>query len=97
MQQPFGYPSATLSARLKASQTWSEEDIDYLSKLEKIVDVGAIVQTLQFRCICDCQMHEYSDVKLGFVRWFKAKVEHMTNNIYNVIEAETNVFRVNLP
>ena len=77
--------------------TWSEEDIDYLSKIEKIVDVGSIVQTLKFRCICDCQMHDDSDVKLAFVRWFKAKVEHMSNDIYNVVESEAKVFRVNLP
>ena len=77
--------------------TWSEEDIDYLSKLEKIVDVGSIVQTLKFRCICDCQMYDDSDVKLAFVRWFKAKLEHMSNDIYNVVESEAKVFQVNLP
>ncbi|MEG4496999.1 hypothetical protein QUB05_07310 [Microcoleus sp. F10-C6] len=78
-------------------QTWSEEDIDYLSKLEKIVDVESIVQTLKFRCICDCQMYDDSDVKLAFVRWFKTKVEHISNDIYHVVESEAKVFRVNLP
>ena len=42
-------------------------------------------------------MYDDSDVKLAFVRWFKAKVEHMSNDIYNVVEAEAKVFRVNLP
>lgn len=77
-------------------QTWSEEDIDYLSRVEKIVDVDAIVQTLKSRCICDCQMYDDSDVKLAFVRWFQAKIEHMSNDIYNVVEANDKVFQLNL-
>ena len=83
--------------RYEKRQTWSEEDIDYLLLIEKMVNVDAIVETLKFRCICDCQMDNDSDVKLAFVRWFKAKVEHMTNDIYNVVEAEVKVFRINLP
>jgi hypothetical protein len=85
------------SATFRAPQTWSEEDIDYLLIIEKIVDVDAIVETLKFRCICDCQMDNDSDVKLAFVRWFEAKVEYMSNDIYNVIEADDNVFQLNLP
>ncbi|MEG4084574.1 hypothetical protein [Microcoleus sp. POL10_C6] len=77
-------------------QTWSEEDFDYLSKVEKIFDVDAIVQTLKYRCICDCQMYDDSDVKLAFVRWFQAKIEHMSNDIYNVVEADDKVFQLNL-
>jgi len=77
-------------------QTWSEEDFDYLSKVEKIFDVDAIVQTLKSRCICDCQMYDDSDVKLAFVRWFQAKIEHMSNDIYNVVEADYKVFQLNL-
>ncbi|MEG4533022.1 hypothetical protein [Microcoleus sp. D2_18a_D3] len=83
--------------RYEKQQTWLEEDIYYLSKIEKILDVEAIVQTLKLRCICDCQMDHDSDVKLAFVRWFKAKIDHMSNDIYNVIEAEAKVFRINLP
>ena len=83
--------------RYEKRQTWSEEDMDYLLITEKIFDVDAIVETLKFRCICDCQMYDDSDVKLAFVRWFKAKIEHMSNDIYNVVEAEAKVFQINLP
>ncbi|MEG4084881.1 hypothetical protein [Microcoleus sp. POL10_C6] len=85
------------SATFRTPQTWSEEDIYYLSKVEKILDVDAIVETLKSRCICDCQMYDDSDVKLAFVRWFQAKIEYMSNDIYNVVEADDNVFQLNLP
>ncbi|MEG5063151.1 hypothetical protein QUB33_05955 [Microcoleus sp. B3-A4] len=77
-------------------QTWSEKDIDYLSRIEKILDVDAIVQTLKSRCICDCQMYHDSDVKLAFVRWFQSRIEHMSNDIYNVVDADDKVFQLNL-
>ena len=82
--------------RYDQQQTWSEEDVNYLSKLEKIMDVDAIVEKLQSRCICDCQMYHVSDVKLAFVRWSKAKIENMTNDIYNVVDRDY-AFQDNLP
>jgi hypothetical protein len=83
--------------RYEKQQTWLEDDINYLSKLEKIIDVEAMIETLKSRCICDCQMYDDYDVKLAFVRWFKAKVEHMSNDIYNLVESESTVFQINLP
>lgn len=83
--------------RYEKQQTWSEEDVYYLSKLEKIIDIDPIVETLQSRCICDCEMYDNSDVKLAFVRWFKAKIDHMVNDIGYAVELEAKVFKENLP
>lgn len=93
----FCFSMKKFTDRYEKQQTWLEEDIYYLSKLEKIIDVEAMIETLKSRCICDCQMYDDSDVKLAFVRWFEAKVEHMSNDIYNVVEADDNVFQLNLP
>lgn len=92
----FCFSMKEFTDRYEKQQTWLEEDIYYLSKLEKIIDVEAMIETLKFRCICDCQMYDDSDVKLAFVRWFKAQIEHMSNDIYNVVEADDEVFQLNL-
>jgi hypothetical protein len=41
-------------------------------------------------------MYDDSDVQLAFVRWFQAKIEHMSNDIYKVVEADDKVFQLNL-
>ncbi|MDQ2096751.1 MAG: hypothetical protein QQW96_03790 [Tychonema bourrellyi B0820] len=40
-------------------------------------------------------MYHVSDVKLAFVRWSKAKIEDMTNDIYNVVDRDA--FQDHLP
>ncbi|MEG4302404.1 hypothetical protein [Microcoleus sp. D3_18a_C4] len=82
--------------RYEEQGIWSDDDFRCLSIMEKMMDTDAIVETLQFRCICDCQMYTKSDVKLALVRWFGGYIEHMVNDVYNVVEQNSEVFELNL-
>lgn len=84
--------------RYESQLAWSEEDIDYAEKIERIINIDPIVEKLQSRCICDCEMFDKSDVKLAFVRWFKERVEHMESDISNAFNnLDDKAFRENLP
>lgn len=84
--------------RCESQLVWSEEDIDYAERIERIIDIDPIVEKLQFCCICNCEMFDKSDVKLAFVRWFKERIDHMASDISNAFDnLDDKAFREKLP